>query len=343
MEKQKKILVTGVRPTGKLHIGHYSGAISLWKELQGKDDYLLYIFIADTQALTDNAFNPEKIKESVTEVILDILACGIDPNKTVLFIQSQIPALNELSMYYANLVTLSRLQRNPTVKTEMQHKAYEGGSVPVGFLTYPISQTADITAFNCDLVPAGDDQAPIIEQGREIVRTFNRIYGDVLTEPEMLMNDNKRARRIPGTDGNAKMGKSLGNCIYLSDEPEEIRQKVMGMYTDPNHIKVTDPGDTKNNPVFIYLDVFGKDKAKIAEMKEHYERGGLGDVPCKKYLNEVMQDLLAPIRERRKELAKDIKGVYKILEEGTRRANLVAEETLKKVKKAMGFNYFNEG
>ena len=343
MENKKKIFVTGVRQTGKLNIGHYCGAISLWKELQEQEDYLLYIFIADTQALTDNAFDPQKVKNSVSEVMLDYLACGLDPNKVVLFIQSQIPALNELTMYYANLVTLSRLERNPTVKTEIASKKYSGGSVPVGFLTYPISQTADITAFNCNLVPAGDDQAPIIEQGREIVRTFNRLYGDILTEPQMFMSKNIKARRIPGTDGNAKMSKSLDNCIYLSDEPEVIRQKIMGMYTDPNHIKVTDPGNTENNPVFIYLEVFAKDKEKVAEMKAHYEKGGLGDVQCKKYLNEVMQELIAPIREKRKELAKDMNAVYKVFEDGCKKANAVAEQTLQRVKKAIGLEYFNRG
>lgn len=338
MEK-KKVFVSGIRPTGKLHIGHLCGALNLIKELQDSGNYKPFVFIADVQALTDNAENPEKIQQGVKDVMLDMLACGINPEISTMFIQSMIPELNELSMYYSNLVTLARLERNPTVKTEIKNNKF-GASVPVGFLTYPISQTADVTGFGAEVVPGGEDQMPIIEQAREIVRSFNRIYGETLVEPEMLLTSNKTARRIPGTDGNAKMGKSLGNCIYLSDEPEVIRQKVMGMYTDPNHIKVTDPGDTKNNPVFIYLDVFAKDREKVAEMKAHYERGGLGDVVCKKYLNEVLQEVLEPIRERRKELEKNMPKVFEIFKKGTIEAQKVASETLKNVKKAMKLNYF---
>ena len=338
--EQKKRFLTGTRPTGPLHIGHLAGAVSMWVKLQNEGKYDPFVFIADVQALTDNADNPQKIKNGVEELMLDYLACGLDPSKTTLFIQSQIPELNELTMYYMNLVTLARLERNPTVKTEIASKQY-GNSIPAGFLTYPISQTADITAFDAELVPAGDDQSPMIEQAREIVRSFNRIYGEgTLVEPSLMLADIKSARRIPGTDGNVKMGKSLGNCIYLKDEPEVIKQKIMGMYTDPNHVKVTDPGDTKNNPVFIYLDAFCKDREKFEEMKASYERGGLGDVVCKKYLNEVMQELLAPIREKRAELAKNMDYVYKVFEEGSKKANAIAEETLKRVREAIGLEYF---
>lgn len=339
---EKKRFLTGTRPTGPLHIGHLAGAVSMWVELQNTGNYDPFVFIADVQALTDNADNPQKIREGVTDLMLDYLACGLDPEKSTMFIQSQIPALNELSMYYMNLVTLSRLERNPTVKTEMQAKKFDT-SVPVGFLTYPISQTADITAFDASIVPGGEDQSPMIEQAREIVRSFNRIYGETLVEPEMMLSSTKGARRVPGTDGNAKMGKSLGNCIYLKDEPEVIKQKVMGMYTDPNHIKVTDPGNTTNNPVFIYLDVFAKDKQKVAEMKAQYEKGGLGDVVCKKYLNEVLQEVLAPIRERRKELEKNLPAVYEIFEKGSRKANEIAEKTLQRVRTAIGIEYFKSG
>ncbi len=340
MEKKKRLL-TGTRPTGRLHIGHYAGAVSMWKEMQDSGKYDPYFFIADVQALTDNADNPEKIKQGVKDLMLDYLACGLDPNKCTLFIQSQIPELNELAMYYMNLVTLARLERNPTVKTEIGNNREKfGQSVPVGFLVYPISQAADITGFDADIVPAGEDQAPMLEQTREIVKAFNRIYGETLVEPQILVNANKYARRIPGTDGNAKMGKSLGNCIYLSDESEVIKQKVMSMYTDPNHIKVSDPGDTKNNPVFIYLETFASDKAKVAEMKAQYEKGGLGDVVCKRYLNEVLQELLAPIRERRKELEKDMPAVYKIFEEGSQKARKIAIEVLSRARKNMGLEYF---
>ena len=339
MEKNNRFL-TGTRPTGRLHIGHYAGAVRNWVEMQNSGEYDPFIFIADMQALTDNADNPQKIKQGVLDLMLDYLACGLDPKKSTLFIQSQVPELNEIAMFYMNLVSVARLQRNPTVKTEMQQKQFENSSVPVGFLTYPISQAADITAFDAGLVPVGEDQLPVLEQAREIVKSFNRIYGETLVEPKEILATNKTARRIPGTDGNAKMGKSLGNCIYLTDEPEVIQKKVMGMYTDPNHIKVSDPGDTKNNPVFIYLDVFCKDREKYQELKEHYERGGLGDMAVKRYLNEVLQEVLAPIRERRKELEKDIDAVKKIYEEGSKRARKVAKETLKRIRKNIGVDYF---
>lgn len=339
--KQNNRFVTGTRPTGRLHIGHYAGAVRNWVEMQNSGKYEPFVFIADMQALTDNADNPSKIKQGVKDLMLDYLACGLDPSKTTLFIQSQIPELNEITMFYLNLVTVARLQRNPTVKTEMKQKSFENSSVPVGFLTYPISQAADITAFDASVVPVGEDQLPVLEQAREIVKSFNRIYGETLVEPKEILATSKVARRIPGTDGNAKMGKSLGNCIYLTDEPEVIEKKVMGMYTDPNHVKVSDPGDTKNNPVFIYLDVFAKDREKFNEMKAHYERGGLGDMVCKRYLNEVLQETLAPIRERRKELEKDMAKVEKIYLEGSKKARKVAINTLKRIRKNVGVEYFN--
>ena len=340
MEKNNRFL-TGTRPTGRLHIGHYAGAVRNWVEMQNSGKYDPFIFIADMQALTDNADNPEKIKDGVRDLMLDYLACGLDPRKSTLFIQSQVPELNEITMFYMNLVTVARLQRNPTVKTEMSQKKFENASVPVGFLTYPISQASDITAFDAKYVPVGEDQLPVLEQAREIVKTFNRIYGDTLVEPVEILATSKTARRIPGTDGNAKMGKSLGNAIYLTDEPEVIKQKVMSMYTDPNHIKVTDPGDTKNNPVFIYLDVFCRDREKFNEMKSHYEQGGLGDMACKKYLNEVLQETLAPIRERRKELEKDFEAVKQIYLEGSKKARAVASATLKRIRKNVGVEYFD--
>lgn len=338
MEKIR--LVTGLRPTGKLHVGHYIGALKNLKELQDSGKYDCFVFIADTQALTDNADNPEKIKTSVKELMLDFLACGLDPNKCTLFVQSQVPQLTELTMYYLNLVTLARLERNPTVKTEIKERGF-GSNIPVGFLTYPVSQASDITAFEAKVVPCGEDQQPLVEQCREIVRSFNRIYGEVLVEPKEILSSKKNERRLVGTDGNAKMSKSLNNCIYLSDSPEEIKKKVMSMYTDPNHIRVEDKGDTKNNPVFIYLDVFGKDKEKIEQMKEHYERGGLGDVVCKKYLNEVMQEFIKPIREKREQLEKDFSKVEEVFKNGSVRAKEVAQSTLEKVRKAMQLNYFD--
>lgn len=337
----KKIrLVTGLRPTGQLHVGHFIGALKNLKELVDSEKYECFVFIADTQALTDNADNPEKIKASVKELMLDFLAVGLDPNKCTLFVQSQVPELAELTMYYQNLVTLSRLERNPTVKSEIKERGFNQ-SVPVGFLTYPISQASDITAYEAEVVPCGEDQEPLLEQCREIVRSFNKIYGDVLVEPKAILSKNKSERRLVGTDGNAKMSKSLGNCIYLADEPEAIRQKVMSMYTDPNHIRVEDKGDTKNNPVFKYLEAFGTDREKIAEMKAHYERGGLGDVVCKRYLNDVMQEFLAPIREKRKEYEKHFDEVLDVFKKGSLHARDVARRTVAKVRKAMQLEYFD--
>ena len=329
----KKIILTGDRPTGKLHLGHYIG--SLKNRVKMQDDYKQYVLIADMQALTDNADKARDIKSSVTELILDYLSVGIDPNKTSICIQSQIPALAELTMFYMNLVCLGRLERNPTVKNEIKQKNF-AGDIPVGFLAYPVSQAADITAFGANYVPAGEDQKPMIEQTCEIVRKFNNYYGDVLTEPEIILS---KTPRLIGIDGKAKMSKSLGNTIYLSDEPDEIEKKVMSMYTDPNHLKVSDPGNTVNNPVFIYLDAFSPDKEKVDAMKAHYERGGLGDIAVKKYLNEVLQDLLEPIRKKRKELAKDIGALYKIVSEGTSEARDITTATLKKVKEAMNLNF----
>ena len=347
----KNIILTGDRPTGKLHIGHYVGSLRRRVELQnsGKFDKI-YIMIADAQALTDNFDNPDKVRANITEVALDYLACGIDPTKSTIFIQSHIAELTELTFYYMNLVTLARLQRNPTVKAEIKQKNFEL-SLPMGFLTYPVSQTADITAFKANTVPVGEDQLPMLEQAREIVRSFNGLYGETLVEPQAVLPENKSCLRLPGTDGMAKMSKSLGNCIYLSDSADEIKRKVMGMYTDPNHLKVSDPGDTKNNPTFIYLDAFSKDEhfakympdyANLAEMKAHYERGGLGDMKVKRFLNEVMQETLAPIRERREELAKDIPAVWEILYQGSKAAKEVAAATLSEVKKSMKIDYFSD-
>ncbi len=345
----KNIILTGDRPTGKLHIGHYVGSLRRRVELQnsGKFDKI-YIMIADAQALTDNFDNPDKVRANITEVALDYLACGIDPTKSTVFIQSHIAELTELTFYYMNLVTLARLQRNPTVKAEIKQKNFEL-SLPMGFLTYPVSQTADITAFKANTVPVGEDQLPMLEQAREIVRSFNGLYGETLVEPQAVLPENKSCLRLPGTDGMAKMSKSLGNCIYLADSADEIKRKVMGMYTDPNHLKVSDPGDTKNNPTFIYLDAFSKaehfakympDYANLEEMKAHYQRGGLGDMKVKRFLNEVMQETLEPIRLRREELAKDIPAVWDILYKGSKEAKEVAAATLADVKKAMKIDYF---
>lgn len=334
----KKIILTGDRPTGKLHIGHYIGSLKNRVSLQESGLYESFIMIADQQALTDNARNPEKIKNSLVEVALDYLAVGIDPSKATIFVQSQIPELNELTMHYLNLVTLSRLERNPTVKSEIKQKNFEN-SIPAGFLIYPVSQAADITAFKADTVPVGEDQLPMIEQTREIVRSFNSIYGEVLVEPEAVLPDSN-AGRLPGTDGKAKMSKSIGNCIYLSDDADTIKKKVMSMYTDPNHIKVEDPGQIEGNTVFTYLDAFGTDKNTIEEMKEHYKRGGLGDMKVKKYLNEVLQAELEPIRNRRIEFEKDIDAVYKVLKDGSDKARAVAANTLKEVREAIGIEYF---
>ncbi|NME83567.1 tryptophan--tRNA ligase [Clostridium sp. SM-530-WT-3G] len=334
----KKIILTGDRPTGKLHIGHYIGSLKNRVELQNTGDYESFIMIADQQALTDNARDPEKIRKSLTEVALDYLAVGLDPTKSTIFVQSQLPELHELTMHYLNLVTLSRLERNPTVKTEIKQKNYEN-SIPAGFLIYPVSQAADITAFKATTVPVGEDQLPMIEQTREIVRSFNSIYGDVLVEPEAIIPKDT-CGRLPGTDGKAKMSKSIGNCIYLSDDADTIKKKVMSMYTDPNHIRVEDPGQIEGNTVFTYLDVFAKDKEAVQEMKEHYQRGGLGDVKVKRYLNEVMQAELEPIRKRREEFAKDMDSVYKMLKDGSDKAREVAAQTLSEVRNAIGLEYF---
>lgn len=347
----KKIILTGDRPTGRLHVGHYVGSLKRRVELQNSGEYDdIFIMIADAQALTDNADNPEKVRQNIIEVALDYLSCGLDPAKTTMFIQSQIPQLTELTCYYMNLVTVSRLQRNPTVKSEIQMRNFEA-SIPVGFFTYPISQASDITAFKATTVPVGEDQLPMLEQTKEIVRKFNSVYGDTLVEPDILLPDNKACLRLPGTDGKAKMSKSLNNCIYLSDPQEEVRQKVMSMFTDPNHLRVQDPGNVEGNPVFIYLDAFCRDEhfekylsdyKNLDELKAHYTRGGLGDVKVKKFLNNVLQEELEPIRQRRKEFEKDIPAVYKILQEGSKKAEAVAAQTLADVKRAMKINYFED-
>lgn len=346
-----KIILTGDRPTGKLHIGHYVGSLKRRVELQNSGEFdKIFIMIADAQALTDNADNPDKIRDNIIEVALDYLSCGLDPAKSNLFIQSMIPELTELCFYYMNLVTEARLKRNPTVKTEIQMRGF-GESIPVGFLTYPISQAADITAFKATTVPVGEDQLPMIEQCREIVRKFNFIYGDTLTEPEALIPQNQICCRLPGTDGKAKMSKSLGNCIYLSDSEEEVSKKIMSMFTDPNHLKVSDPGSLEGNAVFTYLDAFCRDEhferycpdyANLDEMKAHYQRGGLGDVKVKRFLNAIVQEELAPIRARRAEFEKDIPGVYDILKKGCEAAREVAAKTLDEVRAAMRINYFED-
>lgn len=335
----KEIILTGDRPTGKLHVGHYIGSLKKRVSMQDSGKYDSYIMIADQQALTDNARDPEKIKNSLIQVALDYLAVGLDPKKSTIFVQSQIPALAELNLYYLNLVTVSRLERNPTVKAEIQQKHFER-SIPAGFFTYPVSQAADITAFKANLVPVGDDQEPMLEQTREIVRTFNSIYGEVLVEPQGVFAP-KGSGRLPGLDGNAKMSKSLNNAIYLSDDADTLRKKVMSMYTDPNHIHVEDPGKVEGNMVFTYLDIFDKDKDKVAELKEQYRAGGLGDVKIKRYLNEVLEAELGPIRARREEFAKDIPAVYAMLKEGSEKANEVANKTLEEVRRAIGVNYFD--
>ncbi|GEP18538.1 tryptophan--tRNA ligase [Pediococcus pentosaceus] len=336
----KKIILTGDRPTGKLHIGHYVGSLKNRVQLQNTGDYETFIMIADMQALTDNARDPEKIRNSLIQVALDYLAVGIDPAKSTIFVQSQIPALSELTQHYMNLVSVARLERNPTVKTEIKQKAF-GQSIPAGFFTYPISQAADITAFKADTVPVGDDQEPMLEQTREIVRSFNNIYQkEVLVEPEGYFPP-KGMGRIPGLDGNAKMSKSLGNAIYLADDEETIQKKVMSMYTDPQHIRVEDPGHIEGNTVFTYLDIFDPDKQKVQELKDQYQAGGLGDVKIKRYLNEVLQNELRPIRERREKYEADVDAVYQILKDGSDKANAVAEQTLKEVRDAIGINYFD--
>ena len=337
----KHTLLTADRPTGKLHIGHYIGSLKNRVKLQNSGDYRSFIMIADMQALTDNARNPEKIRQSLIQVALDYLAVGIDPQKSTILIQSQIPALNELTMYYLDLVTLARLKRNPTVKAEIKQKGF-GDNVPAGFLAYPVSQAADITAFKADTVPVGDDQEPMLEQAREIVRTFNSTYQqDVLVEPQGLFSPEGQGR-LPGLDGNAKMSKSLNNAIYLSDNAADVHQKVMRMYTDPHHIHVEDPGQIAGNTVFEYLDIFGTDKEHIAQLKAHYQAGGLGDVQVKRYLEEVLNAVLEPIRQRRHVYEQDLGQVYQILQKGSQVANEVAEQTLAEVRSAIGVNYFEQ-
>ena len=344
------IILTGDRPTGRLHLGHYVGSLKRRVEMQNSGKYeQIYIMIADAQALTDNADNINKVRNNISEVALDYLACGLDPKKSTIFIQSQVPELCELSFYYMNLVTVSRLQRNPTVKNEIQLRGFKQ-SIPVGFFTYPISQAADITAFKANIVPVGEDQLPMIEQTREIVRSFNTTYREVLVEPTAVLPENSTCSRLPGLDGAAKMSKSLGNCIYLSDSSNDIKKKVQSMFTDPTHLHVEDPGHTENNPVFIYLDAFCRDEhfgaflpayQNLDELKAHYQRGGLGDGTVKKFLNEILQNELRPIREKRELLAQDLDEIFKMLEAGSRKAETVAAQTLSEVKTAMGINYFN--
>ena len=346
----KKVMLTGDRPTGRLHVGHYVGSLRRRVELQNTGDFDdIFIMIADAQALTDNADNPEKVRQNIIEVALDYMACGLDPEKSTLFIQSQVPELTEL-FYYMNLVTVSRLQRNPTVKNEIKMRNFEA-SIPVGFFTYPISQAADITAFKATVVPVGEDQLPMLEQTKEIVHKFNSVYGDTLIDPKILLPENEACLRLPGIDGKAKMSKSLGNCIYLSEESEDIKKKVFSMFTDPNHIRVEDPGSLEGNTVFTYLDAFCKPEyfaeflpeyQNLDELKAHYQRGGLGDMKVKRFLNNVLQAELEPIRNRRKELQKDIPAIYEILKKGSEKAEAVAAQTLKEVKDAMKINYFDD-
>lgn len=346
-----KIILTGDRPTGRLHVGHYAGSLKRRVQLQNSGGYeKVFIMIADAQALTDNADNPEKVRQNIVEVALDYLSCGLDPEKSTMFIQSQIPELCELSFYYMNLVTVSRLQRNPTVKAEIQMRNFEA-SIPVGFFTYPISQAADITAFQATTVPVGEDQLPMLEQTKEIVRKFNAVYGDTLVEPEVLLPDNQACLRLPGIDGRAKMSKSLNNCIYLSDSEADVKKKIMSMFTDPNHLRIEDPGSVDGNPVFIYLDAFCREEQfaeylpdyhNLDELKEHYKRGGLGDVKVKKFLNAVMQEELAPVRARRREFEKDIPEIYRMLKRGSDAARQTAAATLLKVRNSMKINYFED-
>ena len=345
----KKVILTGDRPTGRLHVGHYVGSLKERVKLQNSGDYdEIYIMIADAQALTDNAEHPEKVRQNIMQVALDYLACGIDPAKSHIFIQSMVPELTELTFYYMNLVTVSRVQRNPTVKAEIQQRNFEA-SIPVGFFCYPISQAADITAFRATAVPVGEDQLPMLEQCKEIVHKFNSVYGETLTEPEIVLPSNKACLRLPGIDGKAKMSKSLGNCIYLSDEEADVKKKIMSMFTDPNHLRVEDPGQVEGNPVFLYLDAFCRpehfaeylpDYQNLDELKAHYSRGGLGDVKVKKFLNNVMQEELAPIRARRKEWEQRLPDVNEILREGSKVAEAKAAETLHDVRAAMKINYF---
>ena len=347
----KKVILTGDRPTGRLHVGHYVGSLSERVRLQNSGDYdEIYIMIADAQALTDNAEHPEKVRQNIIQVALDYLACGIDPEKSTIFIQSMVPELTELTFYYMNLVTVARVQRNPTVKSEIKMRNFEA-SIPVGFFCYPISQAADITAFRATTVPVGEDQMPMIEQCKEIVHKFNSVYGETLTDPQIVLPSNKACLRLPGIDGKAKMSKSLNNCIYLSDTAEEVQKKIMGMFTDPNHLKVSDPGCVEGNAVFTYLDAFCRDDhfekfwpeyANLNELKDHYRRGGLGDVKVKRFLNNIMQEELEPIRARRKELEQHIPEIYEILRKGSMEAAKVAAQTLEEVKRAMKINYFED-
>ena len=347
----KQIILTGDRPTGRLHVGHYVGSLKERVRLQNSGNYdEIYIMIADAQALTDNAEHPEKVRQNIMQVALDYLACGIDPEKSCIFIQSMVPELTELTFYYMNLVTVSRVQRNPTVKAEIKQRNFEA-SIPVGFFCYPISQAADITAFHATAVPAGEDQEPMLEQTREIVRKFNEVYGETLTEPSIILPSNQACLRLPGIDGKAKMSKSLGNCIYLSDEPEEIQRKIMSMFTDPTHLRRDDPGHTEGNPVFIYLEAFCRpehfaaflpDYQNLEELKAHYQRGGLGDVTVKKFLNQVMQAELAPVRQRRKAWEQRLPEVYEILRAGSEKAEKTAAQTLHAVRAAMKINYFEQ-
>ena len=346
----EKVILTGDRPTGKLHLGHYVGSLRRRVELQNAGDYdKMFVFIADAQALTDNYDNPEKVRQNIMQVALDYLACGLDPEKATIFIQSMIPELTELTFYYMNLVTVSRVQRNPTVKAEIQMRNFEA-SIPVGFFCYPISQAADITAFRATHVPVGEDQMPMIEQCKEIVHKFNTVYGETLTDPKIVLPENSACLRLPGIDGKAKMSKSLGNCIYLAEEPEDIKKKVMSMFTDPNHLRVEDPGQVEGNPVFIYLDAFSKPEyfaeflpeySGMDELKEHYTRGGLGDVKVKKFLNNVLQAELAPIRERRKMWEQKLPDVYDILKAGSKKARETAGKTLEDVRRSMKIDYFD--
>lgn len=347
----RKIILTGDRPTGRLHLGHYVGSLRRRVALQNSGEYeKILIMIADAQALTDNFDNPEKVRQNIIEVALDYLSVGLDPSISTLFVQSQISELTELTYYYLNLVSVARLYRNPTVKAEIQLRNFEA-SIPTGFLCYPVSQAADITAFKATTVPVGEDQLPMLEQTREIVRKFNSIYQETLVEPDVLLPENSACMRLPGTDGKAKMSKSLGNCIFLADDPEEVRQKIMNMYTDPLHLKVSDPGHVEGNTVFTYLDAFCLPRhfgeylpeyANLDELKEHYQRGGLGDVKIKKFLNSIIQEELAPIRARRKEYEKDIGAVYDILKAGCEEARAIAQQTLNEVKAAMKINYFDD-
>ena len=347
----KKVILTGDRPTGKLHLGHYVGSLRRRVELQNAGDYeKMFVFMADVQALTDNADNPEKIRQNIIEVALDYLSAGLDPEKCIIFIQSHIPELAELTTYLMNLITVSRVERNPTVKTEIKMRNFEA-NIPLGFFCYPVSQAADITLFKADIVPAGEDQKPMIEITRELVRRFNGTYGEVLIEPDIMLPENETARRLPGTDGKEKMSKSLGNCIYLSDDADTVWQKVRSMFTDPNHLNVSDPGTVEGNAVFTYLDAFSNDEdfakylpdyQNLDEMKDHYRRGGLGDMKCKKLLNSILNEMLEPIRQRRHELEQDIPEIYNILRRGTERARETAVKTMDDVRNAMKINYFDD-